>query len=336
MKIIIPGGTGQIGCILRRALCGEGHDVVTLSRSADQNGAPGRIVRWDGHSIGPWIDELRGADILINLAGRSVNCRYTAANRRTIWESRIASTRCIAEAISRVQNPPALWLQAGTATIYGHRYDAPNDEYTGWLGRNAAGYHPGWGFSVEVAKAWEQAVDAFPTPRTRKILMRSAMTMSVDAGGVFDVMLGLVRKGLGGTNGNGRQFVSWIHAEDFWGAIRWIINHENVEGIVNLASPQPLPNRDFMRYFREAWGMPVGLPSTEGMLAIGAVFLQTETELILKSRRVIPARLLEMGFEFRFPDWRSAVRDLCERYRAQFKDRGKGNKDNPTNSETKR
>lgn len=319
MKIIIPGGTGQIGRILRKELCGEGHEVITLSRSGRADGAPGRIVPWDAQSLGPWIEELTGADILINLAGRSVNCRYTPSNRRAILESRITSTRCIAEAISRMRNPPALWLQSSTATVYGHRYDAANDEHTGWIGRNAAGYHPNWGFSVEVARAWEQAVEAFPTPRTRKVLMRSAMTMSVDAGGVFDVMLGLVRKGFGGTNGKGNQFVSWIHAEDFLGAIRWIMNHEDLEGAVNLASPQPVPNRDFMRHFRKAWGIPLGLPSTEWMLAIGAVFLKTETELILKSRRVIPARLLESGFKFRFPDWPSAARDLCARHKALFR-----------------
>jgi uncharacterized protein (TIGR01777 family) len=316
MKIIIPGGTGQIGHILRRALCGEGHEVITLSRSKDNDGAPGRIILWDAQSIGPWVHELTGTDVIINLAGRSVNCRYTPANRRAILESRIASTRCIAEAVSRMQNPPSLWLQSSTATIYGHRYDAANDEHSGWIGRNAAGFPASWEFSTDVAKAWEHAVHAFPTPRTRKVLLRSAMTMSIDAGGVFDVMLGLVRSGLGGTNGNGNQFVSWIHSEDFYEAIRWIISHEKLEGALNLCAPQPIPNRDFMRHFREAWGISLGLPSTEWMLKIGAVFLQTETELILKSRRVIPSRLLESGFRFRFPDWPAAVRDLCARYKA--------------------
>lgn len=315
MKIIIPGGTGQIGRILRRYFSTEGHEVITLSRSGREDGAPGRVISWNAQSMGPWVRELSGADILINLAGRSVNCRYTSSNRRAIMESRVASTRCLAEAVSRMTNPPALWLQASTATIYGHRYDAANDEHTGWIGVNGEGYRPGWDFSVEVAKAWEQAVHAFPTPRTRKVLLRSAMTMSIDAGGVFDVMLGLVRSGLGGTNGSGDQFVSWIHSEDFLGAIRWIVEHESLEGAVNIASPEPIRNRDFMRQFREAWGISVGLPSMEWMLALGAVFLGTETELILKSRRVIPARLLEDGFTFRFPDWSFAVRDLCARRR---------------------
>jgi uncharacterized protein (TIGR01777 family) len=315
MKILIPGGTGQIGRILRRHLHAEGHEIVVLSRSDRADGSPGRMVRWDLLGSGAWTAEFNGADVVVNLAGRSVNCRYTPANRSAILQSRVQSTEAIAQAISRADRPPTLWLQSSTATLYGHRFDAPNDETSGWIHRNAPGYRASWDFSVQVAEAWETAVSRHPTPHTRKVLLRSAMTMSCDRGGVFDVLLGLVRKGLGGTNGSGRQFVSWIHEQDFVNALRWILAHDHLEGPVNLAAPVPLPNRDFMRALRHAWGVPLGLPATEWMLEIGALFLRTETELILKSRRVVPGRLLESGFTFEYPDWPTAAAELCTRFR---------------------
>jgi uncharacterized protein len=172
-----------------------------------------------------------------------------------------------------------------------------------------------WRFSIEVATAWERALDATPTPRTRKIALRSAMTMSADRGGVFDTLLTLVRRGLGGTSGDGRQFVSWVHHEDFTCAIRWLIEHDDAVGPVNVSAPEPLPNAAFMRVLREAWGTRVGLPATAWMLELGAIVLRSETELILKSRRVVPGLLLQRGFEFRFRDWPSAARDLVQAWR---------------------
>jgi uncharacterized protein len=310
MKLVVPGGSGQVGTILGRAFEREGHEVVVLSR-----GGADRSVRWDGRTLGDWAREVDGADAVINLAGRSVNCRYNAANRREIMESRLASTRVLGEAIARADRPPPVWLQASTATIYAHRYDAPNDERTGVIGGDEPGVPDTWRFSIDVARSWERAATDAQTPRTRTVLMRSAMIMSPDRGGVFDVMLGLVRRGLGGRAGDGRQYVSWIHHEDFAPAIRWLIEHEEVSGPVNIAAPNPLPNTDFMRELRQAWGARVGLPTTRWMLEAGAVVMRTETELVLKSRRVVPGRLLEAGFDFRFPQWPDAARDLCAQRR---------------------
>ena len=313
MKIVIPGGSGQVGTILARALHSEGHDVVVLSRQPRTR--PWRVVGWDGATLGEWSKDMDGSDAVINLTGRSVNCRYTARNRKEILESRVAATRVVGEAISQARRPPRVWLQASTATIYSHRYDAPNDEASGLIGGEEPGAPSSWTFSIDVARAWERAFSEAVTPRTRKIALRSAVTMSPDEGGIFDTLLGLVRRGLGGKAGDGRQFVSWIHYEDFVQATRWLMDHDAVDGIVNVAAPHPLPNAPFMRVLRDASGTRVGLPAAEWMLEIGAVFMRTETELILKSRRVVPGRLLDHGFVFTFPRWEDAAGDLCRQWR---------------------
>jgi uncharacterized protein (TIGR01777 family) len=308
-KVVIAGGTGQVGTTLARAFHAMGRDVVVLSRSPRH--APWRSVVWDAH----WTSELEGAAAVINLAGRSVNCRYGSENRGTILESRVDSTRLIGAAIAAAKKPPRTWLQAGTATIYAHRYDAPNDEATGILGGDEPSAPSTWRFSIDVARAWERALGEAVVPATRKVMLRSAMMMSPDRGGVFDVLLRLVRFGLGGRAGGGDQYVSWIHADDFVRAVAWLIERDGIEGSVNLASPGPLPNVEFMRELRQAWGRGVGLPASEWMLEIGAFLLRTETELILKSRRVVPGRLLADGFSFSFPNWRDAAADLCQRWR---------------------
>jgi uncharacterized protein (TIGR01777 family) len=263
------------------------------------------------------VRELDGADAVINLAGRSVNCRYTPANRRAIIDSRVRSTQIVGEALAACPRPPRVWLQSSTATIYAHRFDTPNDEETGILGGNEPGAPDTWKFSIDVARAWEQALDAVPTPRTRKVALRSAMTMSADRGGVFDVLLRLVRWGLGGRAGPGRQFVSWVHEADFIAAVEWLIRHEEVSGAVNVSAPEPLPNAEFMRSLCEAWGARFGLPAARWMVELGAWVMRTESELVLKSRRVVPGRLLSAGFAFRFPKWPEAARDLCGQWRAR-------------------
>jgi hypothetical protein len=318
MKIVIPGGSGQVGTILARAFHAGGHEVVVLSRKASDK-SDWRSVEWDAKKIGDWAEEFDGAEVVINLAGRVVNCRYNAENRRQIMNSRVDSTKAVGEAILKAKSPPRIWLQASTATIYAHRFDAPNDEITGIIGGGEKSAPDTWNFSIDVAKNWEKTANEFALPKTRLVLMRSAMTMSPDREGIFDVMLGLVRKGLGGTAGDGRQYISWIHDKDFIRAVYWLIEREELSGAVNISSPNPLPNKEFMRIFREAWGTKIGLPATELMLEIGAVFMRTETELILKSRRVVPTRLIESGFEFEFSEWKDAARDLCQRWREQNK-----------------
>jgi uncharacterized protein (TIGR01777 family) len=302
VKIVIPGGSGNVGQVLQRGLRGAGHEVVVLSRTP-RNGEVG----WDGETLGAWVSEVDGADVVINLAGRSVNCRYHAKNRRQILESRINSVRVIGEALRAAGRPPAVWLQAATATIYAHRYDAANDEATGLI--HADGAPDTWQFSLGIAKAWEAALDEAEVPGTRKVALRSAMTMSRDKGSVFDVLSTLVKRGLGGAQGNGRQFVSWIHEDDFTAAILFLISSE-MDGAVNVCSPNPLPNREFMRELRKVYGVPFGLSAPAPLLEIGAWAMGTETELILKSRRVVPRRLMEAGFGFRYSTWAEAAREL--------------------------
>ncbi len=311
MKIVIPGGSGQVGTILARAFHHGGHDIAVLSRQPQRS--PWRVVTWDGATLGNWQREIDGCDVVINLAGRSVNCRYTEANRDEIMQSRVLSTRVVGQAIAAAACKPRVWLQASTATIYAHRYDHPNDEYSGILGGHEPDAPDTWRFSIDVARAWERAFEEAVVDGTRKVALRSAMTLSPDAGGVFDTLLGLVRHGLGGSAGDGRQFMSWVHYEDFIAAVRWLIDRDDIEGSLNVAAPNPLPNAEFMQVLREACGTRLGLPAKEWMLEIGAIFMRTETELILKSRRVVPARLLEHGFKFKYPDWRNAALDLCRR-----------------------
>ncbi len=313
MKIVIPGGSGQVGTLLARAFHAGGHEVCVLSRTPGD--LPWAAIFWDGEMLGDWCKAIDGADVVINLAGRSVNCRYNAANRHEIMRSRVNSTRAIAAAIASAWHPPRVWLQASTATIYAHRFDAPNDEISGIVGGDEPGAPDSWRFSIKVAQAWENAAMEIPTPRTRLVLMRSAMTMSPARGGIFDTLLGLTRCGLGGRAGNGRQYISWIHEADFIRAVHWLVEHESLHGPVNIAAPEPLPNAEFMRILRAAHRMPFGLPAAEWMLEIGARLLRTETELILKSRRVIPRLLLDSGFTFQFPHWNAAARDLCQRSR---------------------
>lgn len=322
MRIVIPGGSGQVGTVLARAFADEGHDVVVLSRRVHQR--PWRVAGWDGMNLGDWKTQIDGCDVVINLAGRSVNCRYTAANRSEILTSRVLSTRVVGQAIAQAVRPPRVWLQASTATIYAHSYDHPNDERSGILGGREPNAPPTWRFSIEVANAWERAFSDAVTPRTRKIALRSAMTMSPDRGGIFDSLLTLVRRGLGGPAGGGRQYISWIHYEDFIAAVRWLIARDDIDGMVNVASPNPIPNAEFMRLLRETSGVRVGLPASRWMLEAGAVLMRTETELILKSRRVVPARLLEHGFQFTFPHWQDAVCDLYGKWSVNARTRGRG------------
>ena len=312
MKIVIPGGSGQVGGLLARALRAGGHDVVVIARNPRR--ADGTVV-WDGRTLGPWARELDGADVVINLAGRSVNCRYSAANMKEMMSSRIDSTRVVGQAIERAAQPPHVWLQMSTATIYAHRHDAPNDEATGVIGGDEPDAPASWRFSIDIAKAWERAQTEAVTPATRKVALRAAMVMSPDRGGIFDVLLGLTRRGLGGTIAGGRQWMSWIHERDFTRAVGLLIERGDISGPVNLAAPNPLPQREFMAALRAAWGTRIGLPVTRWMATIGAFFLRTDTELTFKSRRVVPGRLRDAGFGFEYPDWPAAAADLVARWR---------------------
>ncbi len=311
MKIVIPGGTGQVGTILDRALTAAGHEVVVLTRRPVRE----RQVRWDGRTPGAWAEAIDGSDVVVNLAGCRVSCRYTAANLLAMMDSRVDSARVVGKAIASASRPPRVWLQMSTATIYAHRFDAPNDEATGALGGTEPRVPGYWAYSVDIARNWEQAQEEADTPHTRKVALRAAMVMSPDQGGAFDVLSWLARLGLGGPVAGGAQYVSWIHDHDFVRAVEFLVDQDDLSGPVNLAAPAPLPQRAFMRALRTAWGVPVVLPATRWMAEIGAFALRSDTELLLKSRRVVPGRLLEAGFTFDHARWPQAADDLVRRAR---------------------
>jgi len=320
LRIVIPGGSGQVGQVLARHFQRRGDHVTVLTRAPYT--AEWQTVHWDGEHEGPWIESLEGADVCINLAGRSVNCRYHAENRRAIYDSRIGTTRLLGRVFGTLADPPRVWLNASTATIYRHALDREMDEATGEFGGNelvgrTRRAPDTWNFSIGVAKDWEAAFFEAYTPRTRKVAMRSAITMSPTPENAFGVLSNLVRMGLGGTQGNGRQFVSWVHEDDFARAVEFLIEHEELEGAVNIASPNPLPNREFLAELRDAWDRPNGLPAPSLLIEVAAFFLRTESELVLKSRRVVPGRLLDAGFRFEFPEWAEAAEDLVRRWRSR-------------------
>jgi uncharacterized protein (TIGR01777 family) len=304
MRIVIPGGSGHLGTLLARDFTKRGDDVLVLSRKPGPEAHPWRVEPWSRAAFD-------GADVVINLAGRSVMCRYDQQNKSDILESRVSTTREIAAAIAAAKKPPRVWLQSSTATIYAHRYDKPNDEFDGIIGGHEPDAPPEWHFSIDVATAWERAFDQAQVPGTRKVKLRTAIVMSRQRGSAFDILRRLTRVGLGGRAGNGKQRVSWIHYRDFIRAVRWLIQHDEIDGAVNIAAPYPLPNSDFMRAIRDACGRSIGIPAPEWVLTPAAVLHRTETELLLKSRYVVPARLSRAGFPFEFPDWYYAARDLC-------------------------
>ncbi len=318
MKIIIPGGSGQVGTILARHFSGDpDNDVVVLTRKIpNRDSCKWRQVRWDAKTIGSWQSEFESADVVINLAGKSVDCRYTHENRRIIKQSRVDSVNTVGGAIEACSVPPRVWLQASTATIYQHTLEGPaNGETDGIPGGNEPGVPDTWRFSIDVAKSWEAATDTFELPETRVVKMRAAMIMSPDAGGVFDILLVLVRKRLGGPIAGGQQFMSWIHDQDFVRAVERLIDAQSLSGNVNIAAPNPIPQREFMQTMRDAAGIRIGLPATRWMLEIGTWLMRSESELVLKSRKVVPEKLLDCGFEFEYPKWKNAATELFGRWK---------------------
>lgn len=290
-KVVLAGGTGFIGSYMEQKYRDLGYEVVHISRR------PGHIGWQDKESI---IEALEHAELLINLAGKSVNCRYHRRNREQIFSSRTETTEALGEAILACANPPKLWINASTATIYRHAEDRPMTEAEGELGS---------GFSVEVAKAWEQAFFSFDLPNTRQAALRIAISLGSD-GGVMTPYMNLVKFGLGGVQGSGRQMFSWIHVEDLFGIIRFLQEREHLNGIFNCAAPGPVTNKQFMEQLRIAMRRKFGLPAARWMLEIGAFALRTETELIVKSRWVVPDRLLKEGYSFKYPSVNAALKEI--------------------------
>lgn len=314
-RVVIGGSTGFMGRHLIPRFRAEGREVVTISRS-------GADLRW-GDQVG--IDRaVDGAALVIGLAGKSVNCRYTPENRAEIFRSRLDTTSSLSTAIARASAPPALWVNSSTATIYRHAEDRPMTESTGEIGT---------GFSVEVAKAWEKALFADDLPDTRRVALRS--TIVLGHGGVLEPLKGLARLGLGGAQYDGRwpvsaarraagtghfpgarrgrQRFSWVHIDDVARIIDFVEQTPSLEGPVNAAAPNPVDNVEFMATVRRVLGARVGPPMPRWMLELGAIGIRTETELILKSRWVLPEKLTAAGFEFRYPDLEHAVRESFDR-----------------------
>jgi uncharacterized protein (TIGR01777 family) len=299
---VIAGGNGFLGRVLQRHWLAAGHRVIVLARNSSRGIEPGAVaLPWDGRTAGEWGAALEGADVLINLTGRSVDCRYHARNRAAIFSSRLDSTRVLADAMAAAKNPPAVWLNAASATRYRHAEDRPQDEITGEVGH---------GFSVEVCEAWERAFfePALPS-RIRRVALRTGIVLGRD-GGVFPVFRRLARAGLAGRIGHGRQMFSWLHEGDFCRAVDWLIAHPNLTGPVNLTAPGPVPMNHFTAALRRHLGVAFGLPLPRPILEIGAWFIRTETELLLKSRWVVPLRLLESGFTFTHATLDSALIQL--------------------------
>ena len=303
--VVIFGANGFLGRYLTRHFSRQGREVVAVARHRDGWSGDGMFLEWDGRSQGPWSYALEGAEAVINLAGRSVNCRYDETNRREILESRVASTRAIGEAIAACRVPPAVWLNSSTATWYRHAEDTAQNE---WLGQ------PGEGFSCDVARAWEETFfGAAAKARTRKVAMRTGMVLANEPATAYDVQRKLAASGLGGALGNGRQRVSWIHMEDFLRAVEFLIRDPFLDGVVNVTAPGFPENRDWMRHFRDSVGMPIGLPAAPWMVKLGARFLRTEAELVLKSRWAEPLRLRDAGFRWRWSTAADAIADLRTR-----------------------
>ena len=290
-KIVIAGGTGFVGKYLTKQFGNLGYQAIIISRKNEN-------IQWnDTTGI---ISALENSEMLINLAGKSVDCRYNEKNKTEILKSRIETTKALGEAIIKCNKPPELWINSSTATIYRHAEDRPMTESKGEIGK---------GFSVDVATNWEKSFFTFQLPNTRQVALRMAIVLGKD-GGVMKPFINLVNLGLGGIQGNGKQMFSWIHIEDLFNIILFFQSHKELRGVFNCSAPNPIDNKTLMKTFREAMKVKIGLPSSVWLLEIGAVIIKTETELILKSRWVVPEKLLEAGYIFKYPTLETALKNI--------------------------
>jgi uncharacterized protein (TIGR01777 family) len=301
-KIVLAGGSGYLGKLLAEFYREKAEEVIVLTRGSSMLNGNVRYVQWNGKDAGAWVRELEGTDLLVNLTGKNVNCRYNPANKAEILNSRVDAAAALGKAISQLANPPKVWIQSSSATIYRHAEDRPMDEQNGEIGN---------GFSVEVCRAWEKKFWEQNVPFTRKVLLRIGIVLG-KTDSALPRILRLTRFGLGGRQGNGLQYMSWIHEADVVAVIDWVFNNGHITGTFNCTSPQPLRNSDFMRIVRGACRIPFGIPTPEWLLYIGAWIIGTETELILKSRWVMPTKLLNAGYVFMFPNLSSALDDILK------------------------
>jgi uncharacterized protein (TIGR01777 family) len=299
-KIVLAGGNGYLGTVLANYYSDKADEIVILSRHEKQTENNIRTVVWDGKTRGKWTAELVNADMLINLCGKNVNCRYTEKNKAEIFASRLLPTELLGEVIHDLFEPPKLWINITSATIYRHAEDHPQDEATGEIGT---------GFSVDVCNAWEAAFNKYETPKTRKIALRMGIVLG-RSDGVFPRLLNLVKLGMGGKQGDGQQYVSWIHEQDVARITEWLADHQELDGVFNCTAPYAVKNDRLMQIIRKTHGCPVGLPAPQWLLEAGAIIIGTEPELILKSRWVKPQRLLDNGFKFQYETALGAVKEI--------------------------
>jgi len=298
-KIVIAGGTGALGTLLSNAYSKRGWKVVVLSRSSAGAFGNVRHVRWDGRTIGGWVGELEGATAVVNLAGRSVDTRFTAKHKQEILDSRVLTTTVIGEAISRSRHPPTVWLNAGGISIY-------EPSATIFTEREEPG---GTDFLAQVSQQWEAAFANASTPMTRKTQLRIGAVL-LSKGGMLAPLAKLAKLGLGGTVGRGDQYVSWIHERDFVKLIDWLMKNEHISGVIHASSPNPVSNADFMRALRKRVGVPMGIPTPAWAVRLGAWVIGTEPKLALEGRRVVSSVLEKAGFQFDFPEMQGALRNL--------------------------
>ncbi|RKS21965.1 hypothetical protein CLV94_2600 [Flavobacterium endophyticum] len=298
-KLIIAAGTGFLGQVLANHFKDKFKEIIILTRGDSKIKDGINYIKWNAKTFSGWEKELENTDVLINLAGKSVDCRYTEENKKEILDSRLESTRILNLAVLHCQNPPKHWLNSSTSTIYRHSLDKQMDEVDGEIGDD---------FSMNVAKSWEKAFFETETPTTRKTALRTSIVLG-KKGGAFLPLKNLAKIGFGGKQGKGNQFISWVHEKDFARALEFILEKE-LTGVVNIVSPKPIRNASFMKALRKSLGIPAGIPINEKLLKFGAKIIGTETELVLKSRNVIPKRLLENGFEFEFGDLEMALKNL--------------------------
>lgn len=299
-NIVLAGGTGFLGKCIIDYHKGDSK-IIVLTRGKTQNVDNVQYLNWDGKTLGNWRTALENADVLINLNGKSVDCRYTKKNKDLIYSTRLDSTEVLGKAIQQCKIPPKLWINSSSATIYRHSLDKPMDEETGEFGT---------GFSVDVCKKWEDVFNSFDLRDTRKVAIRTGIVLGKNGGALIPLRI-LAQLGFGGKQGNGNQYFSWIHENDFLSIVDFIILNERIQGSVNVSSPNPIPNKEFMFKLRNVCKVPFGIPMSRGLLEIGAILIGTETELILKSRRVVPKRLLDEGFNFQYSQIDDALLDLC-------------------------
>jgi uncharacterized protein (TIGR01777 family) len=302
-KIIIAGGTGFLGRSLIEFFSGkQGYALVVLTRTRAAPAANVTYIEWDATTPGNWTAALEGSLAIINLVGRSVNCRYTERNQQEIINSRVNATLAIGRAIQQAVEPPKVWINAGSAAIYGDGKEDVKTEQS----------ETGQGFSADVCKKWEQAFDRVATPFTKKVFLRIGLVFQKDRGLLLP-FVNLVNLGLGGRIGSGRQYISWIHERDFIQVVYETIVNEDIRGVINVSSPEPVSNENFMRALRKGLGVGVGLPNPSFLTRIGALFIGTEAILVLTGRRVIPGRLQQLNFTFKYPGIDAALKDLLNK-----------------------